>query len=95
MEQGLDGTGVDAVLGFLDKVNALELKQVRRNGQRQETQRPVGSHPGRHREALTVLQHEVTMPVLRTLDCLDVLEIREGGLQVGDPLPEAVGKALT
>jgi hypothetical protein len=40
------------------------------------------------------LEHKVAVPIVGTLDCFDVPEIGKSRLEMSDPLPETVGRAL-
>ena len=54
-------------------------------------QRAVGDEPGRRFESVAVADHEIAMPVFRTLDGRDVLDVGKRLTDVAEPVRVALG----
>jgi hypothetical protein len=91
---GFDSAGVNAVLGFLDEVDAGEVREISGEGEGEEAEGSVGGHPRGDGEAALVGEGEVAMAIVRTFHRVHVNEIREGGLEMRDPVSETWGGAF-
>jgi len=85
---------MNAVLGLLDQIDAVKVLQVGRKCEGEHSQGAVRDHPRGYLHPTAVPDNKIAMPILRSLDGLDVLNVRECCPQVPDPLRQPLGRPL-
>ena len=73
---------MDAVLRLLDQIDASQIDEICRQGQRRQAQRAICHQPGRNAQSPFVLIRHVAVLILGALYGSDVYQVRKGGLKM-------------
>ena len=81
---------MDVVLRLLEEIDLRGVRKVGQEGEGQDSQGSLRDHPRRDLDAAPMADDEIVMVVLRPLYGLDLLDVRDGRLEVGSPLHQPI-----